>query len=374
MHIRQRIETLGQDEAVFLNINGQKTEWRRMKLSAGKPTRGIRVDSGAAVWKQIPMGQVFTMSLFSGPQSPLFQAYLFADYSGAEDLGAQRSAIRIAYAEAENSAQLVPGKFDRKSLVQYILSKLTSATKRGIRVCLGQDHMYGFPTGLAQEVGIRQLGWRSAVASFLNGNYHPDAPSFDSPKNFARRLNEWLANRGHSPYFWSATKADLYSLPGTDPRREDSGNAAARLTDVCCHESGRGRPKLFNRLGDRGSVGGQSLFGMRSLGELMHSSEEYGIKLRVWPFDGVNIADSEYASAHVLVEPYPSALRHSNVPQTDADDALYTVKAIQAHDLRGQLQQLLDLSTLSTREVQIVRFEGWIAGNRSDQRFRRTRR
>jgi hypothetical protein len=108
---------------------------------------------------------------------------------------------------------------------------------------------------------------------------------------------------------------------------------------------------------------------MRSLRELMHRSAEHEIKLRFWPFDGLNIADLEYASAHVVVEPYPTAFRPSNVPQTDADDALYTAKAIQTADVKGQLQKLLDLSSLSERDIEIVRFEGWIVGNRPEQRF-----
>ena len=49
---------------------------------------------------------------------------------------------------------------------------------------------------------------------------------------------------------------------------------------------------------------------------------------------------------------------------TDANDALYTARAIQEADLKGQASSFFDLSGLRSCDIPIVRFEGWIVGHR----------
>jgi hypothetical protein len=217
---------------------------------------------------------------------------------------------------------------------------------------------------LARELGISQMPWRTALNSFLDGEYHSTAPAFQDLRQFAPEMNRWLTEQGQKPYFWSATKAEAYQTPGRDPRRGEAEESACRLTDRYRNESRRATPKPFNRLGDPGTVGGQSLLGMARIRELMQRAEQEGIKLRFWPFDGLNISDPEYDGAHVAVEPYPSALRPVGIQQTDANDALYTARAIQEADLKGQASSFFDVSGLRSCDIPIVRFEGWIVGHR----------
>ena len=98
----------------------------------------------------------------------------------------------------------------------------------------------------------------------------------------------------------------------------------------------------FNRVGDPGSVGGQSLWGMGMLRRLLDICDRDGIALRCWPFDGLSVGTREYDNAHVLVEAYPSPLRPPTIPQSDASDALYIVQALQRQDIRGRLLELMD--------------------------------
>ena len=118
----------------------------------------------------------------------------------------------------------------------------------------------------------------------------------------------------------------------------------------------------FNRVGDPGAVGGQALWGMSMLLQLIAACDREGIALRCWPFDGLTVATNEYDDAHVLVEVYPTALRPPDVPQSDAADALHTMQTLQTTDIQGRLLQLLDLSQLSLQQRRIVGFEGWIVG------------
>jgi hypothetical protein len=97
--------------------------------------------------------------------------------------------------------------------------------------------------------------------------------------------------------------------------------------------------------------------------ELLKRCEQPGIKLRFWPFAGLDIFDSEYEGAHIAIEPYPSSFRPEGIEQTDANDALYTALALQETDLQGQAASLFDLSGLQSPETTRVRFEGWIVGH-----------
>jgi hypothetical protein len=187
-------------------------------------------------------------------------------------------------------------------------------------------------------------------------------------KAFASRFNDWLTARGKRPYFYSATKASPYNLPSFNPREKDP--STYRLTELRRSTSGAGAPKAFNRVGDTGTVGGQSLVGMLALNDLLARCARDGVKVAAWPFDGLSIDDSAYADAHVLIEPYPTAVRHSSVAQTDESDALASAARVRDEDAQNALRSLLDLSALSTEDAAVVRREGWILSHRPEIRRR----
>ena len=86
----------------------------------------------------------------------------------------------------------------------------------------------------------------------------------------------------------------------------------------------------FNRLGDNGTVGGQSLVGLVALNSLLSRCRSEGIAITVWPFDGLSVLDRAYSNAHVMIEPYPTAVREEHVSQTDESDALASVAHVQS--------------------------------------------
>jgi len=291
----------------------------------------------------------------------LFNTYLFADYSGARARVGQRNAIRLAHAEDLQSPVILARRLTREELVDAFVDHLREATRRGRRVCFGQDHQYGIPFALGRELGVAHLPWREALEALCAGTYAANAPAFDHASTFAKGLNAWLEAQGRLAYFYSATKSSLYGIPAKNPRGTDP--SLYRLTERCRPSSNAGAPKPFNRVGDNGTVGGQSLVGMVALRQLLSTCARNNIPVAVWPFDGLSIVDPVYSNAHVLLEPYPTAVREAHVKQTDASDALASAASVQNSDREGLLEHLLDLSSLTPLHGRVVRFEGWIASH-----------
>lgn len=288
----------------------------------------------------------------------LFDSYLAADYSGAEKNSAQRKSICVAVANGRTAPFVDDRRFTRGELVNEFFNQLERATETGRRVCLGQDHQYGIPFGLGKELGISSLPWREALNRLRDGSYGENAPKLSGARTFAPALNEWLVTRGQQAFFYSATKSKEYGIPNRNPRANDTD--IFRLTERCRPSCNSGAPKAFNRVGDRGTVGGQTLVGLIAIHDLLARCHSAHIPIRCWPFDGLSITSPVYENAHVLVEPYPSAVRSKDVVQSDRDDALASVALVQGADLDGTLSDLLDVSALSPEDSAVVLFEGWI--------------
>ncbi len=375
------------------------TRWARMKSGRdGRPTLGVRITEGVPFFEAIPLGTEIEIALaeeelgaiattvapltISAPaiqtatlgivapitprdsRAPLFQAYVMADYSGAEDLAVQRRSIRVAVGE-EGGITILPGPFTRTSLVRELVARLADYTRRGIRALVGMDHQYGIPAALAEEIGLGGLSWREALAQLYKGGYGMSGggPRWEHPRRFAAAFNDFLRKQGRPSYFWSATKWELYGL-----RREEKKNPRAkignpgvfRLTELCRGIGSPATPKPLSRVGDNGSVGGQSCCGMGHLLEVLESCDQEKVPVAVWPMDGLDLQSPTYAGKHVFAEPYPSAKRDREVEQTDENDAWESVRFLRERGQRGELPAVCELSTLTAEEARIVQFEGWI--------------
>jgi hypothetical protein len=85
------------------------------------------------------------------------------------------------------------------------------------------------------------------------------------------------------------------------------------------------------------------------------------ISVAVWPFDGLSVTDAGYSDAHVIIEPYPSAVR--GAAQSDDSDATASADHVREADLAGTLPGLLDLSSLDAAQAATVAIEGWIVSH-----------
>jgi hypothetical protein len=364
-----------------LIVNGQLTAWERMRPGLGRPTPGVRIVEGRAFWNVIAIGDAFRLELPDGeppvsiqvvePETPLprsrvgttcFDVYAIADYSGAADRTQQKRAIRLAIARGAGVPAISPETFTRDALVRRQLVLLREATNHGLRAVLGQDHQYSLPIALLEEIGLAGLDWREVLRRLVRGAYGRGGPPLAHARTFAAAFNVMLVRMGRPEYFWSATKGMRYGIPTANPRPGDIASAY-RLTERSPSISGRGSPKPFSRVGDNGSVAGQTLVGLIQLFELLRACEADHIPLRCWPMDGLDVESAAYLGAHVLMEPYPSAARLMEVPQTDANDALAAARLLQQADREGKLTSLLDLSGLCAGECARVEVEGWIVGH-----------
>lgn len=106
-------------------------------------------------------------------------------------------------------------------------------------------------------------------------------PALQHPSKYARQFNEWCLSRGQLPYFYSATKASVYGIPDSYPRKGEV-ETVTRLTERCNSIFGTGKPKPFNRVGDNGSVGGQTVMGLIKLRELLEICKTEGIPVKCW--------------------------------------------------------------------------------------------
>jgi hypothetical protein len=271
---------------------GTRTCWVRMRAGKdGRPTQGVRITEGVACFESIvepadaesgtnpgmpptggpafPVGTHLPAANQHADRAPLFQAYIMADYSGAEDLAVQRRAIRVAIGEA-GEISILPESFTRTSLVRGVVTRLADFTRRGIRALVGLDHQYGIPVALAEEIGLGGLPWRAVLARLYAGGYGEGAagPRWGHPRGFAAAFNDFLRAQERMDYFWSATKSELYGLRHkSNPRAATAEAGVLRLTELCRGIGSWANPKPLSRVGDNGSVGGQSCCGMGHLSD-----------------------------------------------------------------------------------------------------------
>ncbi|HWP96051.1 MAG TPA: hypothetical protein VN426_04305 [Syntrophomonadaceae bacterium] len=159
--LQAAITDLVPGQRLHILANGSQTVWARMNDGKdGRPTLGIKIIDGKSAWQMISLGETCDIRLvqnadsvseskallppnrpaaivielptpMAGSGSPLFDSYIFADYSGAANLNGQRKSIKLAYAEASSEYQLVRESLTRDSLVEKILGYLRTATAEG---------------------------------------------------------------------------------------------------------------------------------------------------------------------------------------------------------------------------------------------------
>lgn len=279
------------------------------------------------------------------PRGVLFDAYAFADYRGGQDDG---PGVVLCLALGGGPVCCVAGVSNRETLDRAWKRLLRDASARGARLCFGQDHQLGVPIDFARELELPTDDWRNGMEQLFSGVRGARARDGKAGE-FARIVNDELTARGAKPYFWSATKKG-YGLPSSAPRTDGQ----YRLT-----EKSHGFP--FSRVGDNGTVGGQTIVGLPRILDLLRWAEGERILVAVWPFHGLRVGELSERS-HVMWEPYPTLVRADGIAQSDLNDAHAATLWARDRDRAGALGLELDLSGLDSAARQRVVFEGWIAG------------
>jgi hypothetical protein len=270
-----------------------------------------------------------------------FDAFVFADYSGAAAQSAQRRAIALWRKDGDGPARKVRGLFTRALLRERLLEILDAETRRDRRVLFGIDHQWSWPRDLWRAARLEDRPWREALASLVEGD--GGRPPLGPAHVFPAAFNAWAG----APVFHCRVRslAARYGVPSRPSWRGEAVRLAERAMPGA---------KPATRLGGTGAVAGQTLVGLVELHRLLADALARGIPIVAWPMDA--LADD--GRSHVGAEIYPSFCRPPHVPQSDDADA----RAACEWAARADLGRLLDLRRASDAVRASARLEGWILG------------
>ena len=270
-----------------------------------------------------------------------FATLLFADYSGAASLAAQRRAIALWRLDRGGRPRKVQGAFTREALRETILAALAEATREGRRVLFGIDHQWSWPRELWEAAGLAGRPWREALRSLVEGE--GDRPPLGPAHVFPAAFNAWAG----AEVFHCRVKglARAYGVPTWSRWPGDPVRLAERVMPGA---------KPATRLGGTGAVAGQTLVGLVELHRLLEDARRLRVPVLAWPMDA--LADDGWS--HVGCEIYPSFCRPPHVPKTDDADARWTCRWAS----RADLATALDLREAPLPVRRAARLEGWILG------------
>ncbi len=270
-----------------------------------------------------------------------FDRFLFADYSGAADPGAQRRAIALWTQARGGRPEKVPGPFTREGLRKRLLLELREASARGQRVLFGIDHQWSWPLDLWKAAGLAERPWREALRALVLGG--EGRPPLGPPSRFPAAFNAFAG----AAIFHCRVKtlAVTYGVPC----QPDWRGEARRIT-----ERAMAGAKPATRLGGIGAVAGQTLLGLKELHLLLEEAARERLPLLAWPFDALQ----DDGHSHVGLEVYPGAFNQG--PKSDDADARACCEWADREQREGRLDTWLDLSRVPDPVRAQVRLEGWI--------------
>lgn len=332
--------------------HGNSIEPKKRPTVTKKPTKRDNKDtpsvtSGNVVEKTTIETLEFVKTSAGFDRDRQFDVYCFADYRG--DKKDTSGGIALVLGIPENPIIHVCDVVSRGSLAKFWLNLLRTLNQTDARLIFGQDHQYGVPKGLLDELNLSGP-WRDVMKAIFCGQRFGDHAKNGNAGSFAAEFNRVLVDSGKEEYFYSSTKSEYYGIPKTTPR--PSNPHEYRITEKQCGQN----PFPFARIGDNGSVGGQTIVGIPNILDLLDS--EVGHSVFVWPFDGADLSED---CRNVLVEVYPTSMRSKDIPQSDLNDAIACVEWCMRKDSNGSLGELLSSKAFQDLGVDLstVTLEGW---------------
>jgi hypothetical protein len=293
---------------------------------------------------------------------PLFDAYLVADWSGANRPRTGRDSIWVCQWERHGDGlcrSLLQNPATRHAARDLLRRALADLVARGRRALVGFDFAFGYPAGFARGLGLRGPAWRAAwdeIARLVRD----DADNGNNRFRVAAELNRRLTG-GAAP-FWGCPPraASRFLAARKSVRPRPDGPEERRLADLCAAAA-----QPVWKLAYPGAVGSQTLLGIPVVRALR---DEFAGASRVWPFETGLAPPADPECRVVYAEVYPSLL-DPRVPPGRIKDAVQ-VTALGRHFARldgaGELSALFAaagrLPTRARRRAETE--EGWILGAR----------
>jgi hypothetical protein len=296
----------------------------------------------------------------------LFDAYLMVDWSARNKPKTGADTIWYCHAVRKGDSVTVPVPNNpptRHKAIEEIKGLLYESKAKGLATLIGFDLPYGYPSGLALALGLKEKpAWRAVWNELSNQiEDHPD--NSNNRFEVATALNTRISG-GDFP-FW-----------GCPPKKVNANLSARRPTKNRAHDLNEYRltdrrirgPQSAWKLYGAGAVGSQALMGIPYVAKLRYDNNLAAVS-RVWPFEiGLGLlAPREIRDWLIIhVEIYPSIVPPDPKPGEVKDSAQVRSLAscFAQADERGTLSRLFwgPLCT-SAEELSIVQTEeGWILG------------
>jgi len=264
----------------------------------------------------------------------LFDAYVMTDWSAASAPTKPNAANTIWCAVADDTGLVIRNFTTRMAVMAWLSAWFLDQVSQGKRVLAGFDFSFGYPAGAAQAI-TGKASWESLWA-LLDEKINDNERNQNNRFEVADQLNRDVFSAAHK--FWGRPpgRSDLTSLPAKKHvSYEDM--AEHRIAETFFP---RAQPvwKMFTT----GSVGGQSMMGIKHLARL-RALPALSPYLRIWPFETAFEQHLPDGPGVVICELYPSAFPIDQVQGEVLDRAQVrsVVKHVASRDEEGQLSQLL---------------------------------
>ena len=306
----------------------------------------------------------------------LFDTYVFVDWSAVNHpspLRPRKDAIWVGQL-TRSGGQEERYCQTRCEAGVYVKSLLLRHVQDGMRVLVGFDFPYGYPSGFARAMGLPPgSGW-SEIWTEVTARVQDHQNNHSNRFTVAADLNGIIGNGREGPFWGCPAKTSIPGLrpksPGfAFPAAHDVGLKRLRIVETRLPKA-QEEWKLFGR----GSVGSQALVGIPYICRLRRDKDFDAIS-RIWPFE-TGFSDRPSADNRPFVlhaEIWPGVVRTETDQLIDADPSLIRDKAqVRAmcnwavrEDDQGTLGRFFARPAgLTDREVaNCIKEEGWVLGS-----------
>ena len=277
----------------------------------------------------------------------IFDAYLVVDWSARNSPWTGDNSIWFCFKHPDGEP-IVENLSTRVTAYRRIRELLLQYSK--LRILVGMDFPYGYPTGLAERLGV--CNWIGIWSEWYNRIDDNDDNS-NNRFSVATDLNRLISGKA-SPFWGCPVSASNALL--TETKAPLAGLSEFRL----CEPK---KAKSVWQLHYNGSVGSQALMGIPYLYALRFDEQLKGESC-VWPFEmGMNLPDPDKRVVHAEI--YPSLFQIKTGEGEIKDEVQVRELARRFHelDIEGRLEDYFTGPKLtSDQHNQVKNHEGWILG------------
>jgi len=240
----------------------------------------------------------------------VFDVYIAVDWSAKNTPSSKKpsaDALWVAVRDNVNSNQQEYYFRTREECCEFIRNHLMFCKLNDLRVLIGYDFDFGFPSGLSQAMGnVTQTPWIYHW-EFLSKNISDASDNSNNRFEVAALMNDLVGNQNKNGPFWGVPrKKELEWLQPKSPSYPFKAQNGVELVKKrwCEFKESKAQP-VWKLLGTA-SVGGQTLVGISRLYELRFDEELKDIS-KIWPFetgfDAGVLTDRDAKIVHVEIWP-----------------------------------------------------------------------